>query len=80
MISNIPAFAMHQDYQARHSDMLAAARGEVFPDWYESHQRPSVVRPGWSVWRSCAPAEFFNETKIRWIGWDLASPWEISQG
>lgn len=26
MISNIPAFAVHQDYQARHSDMLAAAR------------------------------------------------------
>ena len=26
MISNIPAFAVHQDYQLRHSDMLAAAR------------------------------------------------------
>ena len=29
MISNIPAFAVHQDYQKRHSDMLAAARGYV---------------------------------------------------
>lgn len=28
MISNIPAFAAHQDYQLRHADMLAAARGE----------------------------------------------------
>jgi hypothetical protein len=31
MISNIPAFAVHQDYQAQHSDMLAAARGDVLP-------------------------------------------------
>jgi hypothetical protein len=26
MRSNIPAFAVHQDYQLRHSDMLATAR------------------------------------------------------
>jgi hypothetical protein len=31
MISNIPAFAVHQDYQSRHSDMLAAARSDALP-------------------------------------------------
>ena len=31
MISNIPTFTQHQDFQARHADMLAAARGQVTP-------------------------------------------------
>jgi hypothetical protein len=47
MISNIPSFAVHQDYQARHSDMLAAARQPVsanpFHGWYEEDQEASVV-------------------------------------
>jgi hypothetical protein len=70
MISNIPAFAVHQDYQSRHSDMLAAARGEGV-------QIRSGIREIWrgrEVWISHPP------TEIRWIAWDLASPDEIEQG
>jgi hypothetical protein len=47
MISNIPAFAVHQDYQARHSDMLAAARGiltiERLPDVSQRTVRQHIV-------------------------------------
>jgi hypothetical protein len=70
MRSNIPTFAVHQDYQARHSDMLAAARGEGV----QIRSGILEIWRGREVWISRPP------TEIRWIGRDLASSWEISQG
>ena len=64
MISNIPAFAVHQDYQARHSDMLAAAR--------RGKDAEVVLRSGWSSWNQ-RPGVTFNGQTIRWIGLDFAS-------
>jgi hypothetical protein len=61
MRSNIPAFAVHQDYQARHSDMLATARtGKALcaADIKDKRTQKRVVsatliirneRPDWSV-------------------------------
>ena len=54
MISNIPAFAVHQDYQARHSDMLAAAR--------RGKDAEVVLRYGWQPYPG-PQEEFFNEPK-----------------
>jgi hypothetical protein len=42
MISNIPTFTQDQDFQARHADMLAAARGKIFP------KAGALL---WTVWR-----------------------------
>jgi hypothetical protein len=74
MISNIPAFAVHQGYQARHSDMLAAAR--------RGKDAEIELRSGWSSWKLCpgSPPILSNGAKVRWIAWDLASPKEIAQG
>jgi hypothetical protein len=54
MISNIPAFAVHQDYQARHSDMLASAR--------RGKDAEVVLRASWQPYPG-PQEEFFNEPK-----------------
>jgi hypothetical protein len=83
MISNIPTFAMHQDYQMRHSDMLAAARrGDLYDPskptiqsviWNSFPQITEIYRGLRINWRPMAGAQqkFFDEPVF--IGWDLAS-------
>jgi hypothetical protein len=54
MYSNIPTILAQQDFNNRHADMLASARGEVSCDiltveYYLQRWRPLNIKPEWCL-------------------------------